>query len=86
MRKVKECRKLTEEGKMTEAECGAVTERTDRVACCMRSEISHFHQERIRDFTIDQRDLILKQAEFFERIAAELRGTLPYFDKVRYNP
>lgn len=71
---------------MTEAECGAVAERADRVACCMRSEISHFHQERIRDFTIDQRYLIVKQAEFFERIAAELRSTLQYFDNVHYEP
>ena len=86
MRKVKECRKLTEESKMTEAECGAVVERADRVVCCMRSEISHFHKERIRDFTIAQRDLIQKQAEFFERIAAELRGTLGYFDEVPLDP
>ena len=71
---------------MTEAECGAVAERADRVVCCMRSEIDHFHKERIRDFTLAQRDLIEKQAKFFEDIAGELRRTLSYFDQVRIDP
>lgn len=86
MRKVKECRKLKEENKMTEVECGAVAERANNVVCCMRAEISHFHSERIRSFAIAQRDLIEKQAQFFESLAKELRGTLKYFDEIRIDP
>ena len=86
MRKVKECRKLTEEGKMAEADCGAIAERADRVVCCMRSEIDHFHKERIRTFALAQKELIQKQAEFFEGIAAELRRTLTFYDQVHIGP
>ena len=83
MRKVKECRKLKDEGKMTEFECGAVAERANHVAYCMCAESSHFHSERIRSFALAQRDLVEKQAQFFEKLAVELRGTLKYFDEVR---
>ena len=81
-RKVKECRKLKEEGKMTDAECGAVAERADTIVCCMNAEISHFHKERIRSFTLAQRNLVAKQADFFDKLASELRNTLSYFDEV----
>nr|CAB3266462.1 sorting nexin-33-like [Phallusia mammillata] len=82
MRKVRECKKLKEEGKMTDVELGAVTERADRVVCCMRAEMSHFHTERIRDFAISQRDLLRNQADFFERVAGELRTALGSFDEL----
>uniref|UniRef100_H2ZD85 Sorting nexin n=1 Tax=Ciona savignyi TaxID=51511 RepID=H2ZD85_CIOSA len=82
MRKVRECRKLKEEGKMTDVECGAVAERADRVVCCMRAEIDHFHQQRIRDFAAAQRELLKNQAQFFENIAAELRTALQQYNEV----
>ncbi|CAK8698075.1 unnamed protein product [Clavelina lepadiformis] len=82
LRKVKECKKLKEEGKMNDAECGAVAERADHVVCCMRAEISHFHHERIRDFALAQRAFLKSQADFFERIASELRTSLAYYDEV----
>uniref|UniRef100_H2ZD84 Sorting nexin n=1 Tax=Ciona savignyi TaxID=51511 RepID=H2ZD84_CIOSA len=73
MRKVRECRKLKEE---------AVAERADRVVCCMRAEIDHFHQQRIRDFAAAQRELLKNQAQFFENIAAELRTALQQYNEV----
>ncbi|XP_002127441.2 sorting nexin-33-like [Ciona intestinalis] len=82
MRKVRECRKLKEEGRMTDVECGAVAERADRVVCCMRAEMDHFHGQRIRDFAEAQREMLRNQAQFFENIAAELRTALMQFDEV----
>ena len=86
VRKVKECRRLRDEGKMTSMECDAITERANHVSCCMSAEISHFHKERIRSFALAQRDLIEKQAQFFENLALELRNTLKYYDEVRIDP
>jgi len=86
MRKVRECRKLKEEGKMTDVEMGAVTERAERVVCCMRGEMSHFHSERIRDFALMSRDYLRKQAEFYEKIASELRKSLDAFDNIGVDP
>ena len=71
---------------MTEADCGAIAERADRVVCCMRSEIDHFHEERIRSFTLAQRDLIQKQVQFFEGIVGELKRSLIFYDEVRIDP
>ena len=71
---------------MTPTECDAVAERADHVVCCMSAEISHFHKERIRSFALAQRDLIEKQAQFFENIALELRNSLKYFDEVPIDP
>lgn len=80
LRKVKECRKMKDEGKMSESDCGGVAERCDTITACMQSEITHFHQERSRDFALAMRDYLQGQVEFFASITDQLRDAQTKFD------
>lgn len=80
LRKVKECRKLVDENKMTSSECGGVAERSDTIFACLQSEVNHFNQERSRDFAVAMRDYLKSQSSFFAKIAEELKEAESLFE------
>ncbi|XP_039266654.1 sorting nexin-33-like [Styela clava] len=86
LRKVRECKRLQEEGRMSAADVDAVEERTQRITGCMQAEVTHFHKERVRDFKHMMTDMLQSQIDFYEGIVGQLRLALTRFEEVPEEP
>ncbi|XP_062504490.1 sorting nexin-33-like [Corticium candelabrum] len=79
--KVKEGRKLLEEGKMTDSELTEVTARTDSLSSVILAEIHHFQRERVIDFKQFMVSFLQEQISFHEKVIDKLKDSLAMYSE-----
>lgn len=82
LNKLKDCERLSHEGKMTASELKEVKKRTDVVSYALLAEINHFHNERALDFKGAMRSFLSEQIKFYQNIVDKLNVALMAYENL----
>ncbi|KAG8189024.1 hypothetical protein JTE90_025467 [Oedothorax gibbosus] len=77
--KVVEHKKLSEDGKVSQDDVAAISQRTDIISYATLAEINHFHSERIAYFKSMMETYLTAQIDFYQRITERLQETLAMY-------
>uniref|UniRef100_A0A1A7WZC9 Sorting nexin n=1 Tax=Iconisemion striatum TaxID=60296 RepID=A0A1A7WZC9_9TELE len=78
--KVKESQRMSDEGKMDQAEADGIRKRCRTVGFALQAEMSHFHQRREVDFKDMMQAYLREQIDFYQQIVQQLERTLRMYD------
>ncbi|XP_055945160.1 sorting nexin lst-4-like isoform X1 [Argiope bruennichi] len=79
LNKVAEHKKLAEDGRLSQDDVAAISQRTDVISYATLAEINHFHNERVAYFKSMMETYLTAQIDFYQRITTKLQETLAYF-------
>ncbi|XP_056272328.1 sorting nexin-33 isoform X1 [Pseudoliparis swirei] len=78
--KVKESQRMSDEGKMDQAEADGIRKRCRTVGFALQAEMSHFHQQREVDFKDMMQAYLTEQIAFYQRVVQQLERSLHMYD------
>nr|XP_042908900.1 sorting nexin lst-4 isoform X2 [Parasteatoda tepidariorum] len=79
LNKVAEHKKMYEDGKLSQDEVAAISQRTDVISYATLAEINHFHRERVAYFKTMMETYLTAQIDFYQRITEQLQSTLSQY-------
>lgn len=80
--KVKESQRMSDEGKMEQAEADGIRKRCRTVGFALQAEMNHFHQRREVDFKDMMQAYLRQQITFYQNVVQQLERTLHMYDNL----
>lgn len=81
--KVKECQRLKDEEKMEDSTFEEVCSRADTITYVSYAEMSHFHDQKVKDFKSMMQHFLQEQISHHQRVIQKLEESLKMYDNVQ---